>query len=114
VQLETCWAGNLTDEIPPRKYFGQELVNSVIYGTKASIRLKPLTLFEDQQGQIVSVPLDVADDEPNGFELQIRNFLQAINREAEVVNNADQAVALMEMIDAIYASSELGREVPIA
>ena len=33
--------------------------------------------------------------------------------EAEAVNNADQAVALMEMIDGIYASSELGREVPI-
>jgi predicted dehydrogenase len=77
VQLETSWAGNLTDEIPPRQYFGRELVNSVIYGTKASIRLKPLTLFE-------------------------------------AVNNADQAVTLMEMIDGIYASSALGREVPIA
>ena len=113
VQLETSWAGNLTDDIPPRQYFGQESNNSVLYGTKASIRLKPLTLFEDRQGELVPVPLDVAENEPNGFELQLENFLQAIAGEAPAVNNADQAVALMEMIDGIYASSELGREVPI-
>jgi predicted dehydrogenase len=114
VHLETSWAGNLTDDIPPRQYFGQELVNSTVYGTKASVRLNPLTLFEDQQGKLVTVPLETKTDEPNGFEFQLRNFIASINGEAEPVNTADQAVALMEMIDAIYASSELGREVPIA
>jgi predicted dehydrogenase len=114
VQLETSWAGNLTDDIPPRQYFGQELVNSVLYGTKASVRLKPLTLFEDRHGELVTVPLDAPEDEPNGFALQLRNFLDAIAGDAEPVNNAEQAVALMEMLDGIYASSELGREVPIA
>jgi predicted dehydrogenase len=114
VQLETSWAGNLTDDIPPRKYFGQELVNSTIYGTKGSVRLKPLTLFEDREGEIVAVPLDAAENEPSGFELQLRNFLEAIAGDAEPVNNAEQAVALMEIIDGVYVSSELGREVPIA
>jgi len=113
VQLETSWAGNLTDDVPPRKYFGQELINTVVYGTKASVRLKPLTLFEDRQGELAVVPLEAREDEANGFELQLRNFLGAIAEKAEPINNADQAVALMEMIDGIYASSELGREVPI-
>ena len=113
VQLETSWAGNLTDDIPPRKYFGQELVNSTIYGTKGSVRLKPLTLFEDRHGEIVTVPLNASEDEPTGFERQLRNFLDAIAGKAEPVNSAEQAVALMEIIDGIYASSELGREVPI-
>src|ERR1700730_10861388 len=113
VQLETSWAGNLTEDLPPRKYFGQELVNSTIYGTKGSVRLKPLTLFEDRDGEIAAVPLDAAEDEPSGFELQLRNFLEAIAGDAEPVNNAEQAVALMEIIDGVYASSELGREVPI-
>src|ERR1700704_366896 len=114
VQLETSWAGNLTDDIPPRKYFGQELVNSIVFGTKASVRLNPLTLFEDRQGELVTGPLKTNEDEPNGFELQLRNFVASIRGEAEPINNAEQAVALMEMVDAIYASSELGREVPIA
>ena len=114
VQLETSWAGNLTDDIPPRKYFGRELINSIVYGTKGSVQLNPLSLFEDQDGELVSVPLAAKQDEPNGFELQLRNFVESIKGESEPVNNADQAVALMEMIDAIYASSAAGREVPIA
>ncbi|MEY2439583.1 MAG: hypothetical protein QOI34_968 [Verrucomicrobiota bacterium] len=113
VQLETSWAGNLTDDIPPRQYFGQESNNSVLYGTKGSVRLKPLTLFEDRAGQLVTVPLEVAEGEPGGFALQLGNFIEAIAGDAEPVNNVDQAVALMEMIDGIYASSHLGREVPI-
>src|SRR5712692_2745383 len=114
LQLETSWAANLTDDVPPRQYFGQELINSVVYGTKATVQLNPLTLFEDRHGELVTVPLDVKENEPSGFELQIGNFVASINGESAPVNNADQAVALMEMIDAIYASSILGREVAIA
>jgi predicted dehydrogenase len=114
VQLETSWAGNLTDDIPPRQYFGQELVNSVLYGTKGSIRLNPLTLFEDQNGKLVTVPLPAKEDEPSGFTLQLENFLDAIAGRAKPVNNVEQAVELMEMIDGIYSSSDLGREIPIA
>jgi predicted dehydrogenase len=113
VQLETSWAGNLTDEIPPRQYFGRELVNSVLYGTKASVRLKPFTLFEDQNGELVNIPLQARPDEANGFALQLRNFIAAVLGEGSPLNDADQAVALMDMIDGIYASSALGREVPI-
>ena len=112
VQLETSWAGNLTDDIPPRKYFGRELINSIVYGTKGTIQLNPLSLFEDQRGELVSVPLS-ADQTANSFELQLRNFVEAIAGQAAPVNDANQAVALMEMIDAIYASSSAGREVPI-
>jgi predicted dehydrogenase len=114
VQLEASWAGNLTDDIPPKKHYGRESNNSVLYGTKASIRLKPLSLFEDQGGELVAVPLEAKQDEANGFQLQLRNLIDSINGRATPTNNADQAVALMEMIDGIYTSSELGREVPIA
>jgi predicted dehydrogenase len=113
VQLETSWAGNLTDDIPPRQYFGQESNNSVLYGTKGSVRLKPLTLFEDQNGKVVTVPINAAEDEPNAFALQLANFVDAIAGLAQPVNNVEQAVELMEMIDGIYSSSDLGREVPI-
>jgi predicted dehydrogenase len=44
----------------------------------------------------------------------MKNFFDAINGQAEPVNNAQQAVYLMEMLDAIYLSSSTGREVPIA
>lgn len=112
VQLETSWAGNLPDDIPMGQYFGREINNSIVYGTNGTVRLKPLTLFEDQSGALVTVPVELPDDR-DGFELQLRNFVEAVLGRAEPINNADQAVKLMEMLDAIYASSASGREVPI-
>lgn len=62
VQLKASWAGNLTDEIPEGAVFGRELNNCTIYGSKATIRLKPLTLFRDQDGALVDQPLEPLDD----------------------------------------------------
>ena len=112
VQLETCWAANLPDDIPMGQYFGRELNNSIVYGTKGTIRLKPLSFFEDQNGALTTMPIELPD-ESDSFELQLKNFVDAINGRAEAINNATQALELMEMLDAIYASSSSGREVPI-
>jgi predicted dehydrogenase len=113
VQLRTCWAGNLPDDIPQGLYFGRELNNCTVYGTRATIRLKPLTLFRDEGGQLVDQALEPAD-EADSFELQMRNFLEAVRGRAEPANSVEQAVYLMEMLDAIYLSGSTGREVPIA
>ena len=112
VHLETSWAANLPDDIPMGQDFGRELNNSTVYGTKGTIRLKPLSFFEDQNGALTTVPVDLPDA-ADSFELQLRNFLDTIVGRAEPINSAEQAVQLMEMLDAIYASSRLGREVPI-
>jgi predicted dehydrogenase len=61
----------------------------------------------------VTVPLEPRYSE-SSFEMQLRNFAAAIRGQAPATNNAEQAFELMEMIDGIYASSELGREVPVA
>ena len=113
VQLKTSWAGNLTDEIPQGDGFGRELNNTTIYGTKATVRLRPLTLFHDEAGKLIDRPLQ-PKDAGDSFVLQMDNFLAAIEGKAEPLNNARQAVYLMEMLDAIYLSSSTGREVPIA
>ena len=112
VHLETSWAANLPDNIPMGSEFGRELNNSTVYGTKGTIRLQPLTLFEDQKGILKTVEI-AAPDAADSFELQMRNFLAAVAGKAPPANSARQAVQLMEMLDAIYASSSLQREVPI-
>jgi len=114
VELETSWAANLTDDTPiGPEWVGRESNNCVLFGTKGTLRLKPLTLFEDENGKLVTVPLEPRYRE-NSFEIQLRNFADAIRGRVPATNNAEQALELMEMIDGIYASSELGREVPVA
>lgn len=113
VQLKTSWAGNLTDEIPEGDVFGREMNNCTVYGKKATVRLKPLTLFQDVNGRLVDRALEPQDN-ADSFELQMQNFVDAIRGVAAPINNAQQALYLMEMLDAIYLSSSSQREVPIA
>jgi predicted dehydrogenase len=114
VELETSWAANLTDDTPiGPEWVGRESNNCILFGTKGTLRLKPLTLFEDEEGKLTTVPLESHHRE-SSFEMQLRNFGAAIRGQTPAINNAEQAVELMEMIDGIYASSELGREVPVA
>ena len=113
VELETSWAANLTDDTPVGpEWVGRESNNAVLFGTKGTLRVKPLTLFEDQNGKLVTVPLEPRYSD-NSFEMQLQNFAHAVRGERPAINDAEQAFELMEMIDGIYASNELGREVPI-
>jgi predicted dehydrogenase len=113
VQLKTSWAGNLPDHIPEGQVFGREMNNCTVYADKATIRLKPLTLFQDVDGKLVDKALE-PEDAADSFELQMQNFIDAARGVAAPVNTAKQAVYLMEMLDAIYLSSSSRREVPIA
>ncbi|MGB8356251.1 MAG: Gfo/Idh/MocA family oxidoreductase [Chthoniobacteraceae bacterium] len=112
VQLETSWAANLPDDVPGEGS-KRELQNTLIYGSKATLRVNPLAMFEDQKGELVTVPLDI-DTTIKPFTRQIENFLDSILTKTEPVNSAQQAVYLMEMLDAIYLSSEKKQEIPIA
>ena len=113
VQLKTSWAGNLPDDIPQGLYFGRELNNCTVYGAKATVRLQPLTLFRDENGRLTDQALQ-PNEQGDAFELQMQNFIDAILGQAGPMNDSQQALYLMEMLDAIYLSSATGREVPIA
>ncbi len=113
VELETCWAANLTDDTPiGPPWVGRESNNCILFGTKGTLRLKPLTLFEDRNGKLETVPFESRYTE-NSFEMQLRNFADAVRGHGEPMNDAEQAFELMEMIDGIYTSSQLGKEVPV-
>lgn len=55
------------------------------------MRLKPLTLFEDRNGALKTFPID-SPDETDSFELQLRNFVDAINGRGRAINDARQAL----------------------
>ena len=111
MHLEVSWAGNLTDETPGETPEKRERHNTVIYGRKASLRVEPLTLFEDQEGRLVDIPMEAPAG--RGFDEQMEDFVRAVLTKTEPTNNARQALYLMEMLEAMYESSATGREVLI-
>lgn len=113
VHFEVSWAANLTDDVPEAGWTGRETVNSLLYGSHGTLRLNPLGFFEGRNAELKEVPIELPTKE-NEFTAQMVNFLRAVAGEAPAMNDAQQAVYLMEMLDAIYTSSRTGREIPIS
>jgi predicted dehydrogenase len=129
--FKVCWAANLTDDIPLSPKRGRSLLSTTVYGPKGSLRVtdvfnispnlcpSALALFEDQKGELVKSDLPVQDLRGDAlraheFAEQANNFLRCIRGEESAVNSSSQAVQLMEILDAIYRSSQSGKEVPVA
>jgi len=111
LQLEVSWAANLPDDSPTNHLGKRESHNTILYGDRATLRLSPFSLFEDVEGRLVDSRLEA---EPgSNFAGQMTNFIQAIREGVPAVNSADQAVHLMEMLEGIYHSSEISREIAI-
>jgi predicted dehydrogenase len=129
--FKVSWAANLTDDIPPSPNRGRSLLTTAVYGPKGSLKVtdvfnldaslcpSPAVLFEDREGNLVKTDLPVKDlrgDTLRAYEFaeQDKNFLRCVRGEEPAVNSSSQAVHLMEILDAIYRSSQLGKEVLIA
>jgi predicted dehydrogenase len=128
--FKVSWAANLHDDIPMSPKRGRSLLSTHVYGPKGSIKVtdafavdtktcpSPIAFFEDQQG--VPAPVDIPVNDVRGdalrafeFREQAINFLRCIRGEESAVNNSSQAIQLMDMLDAIYRSSQLGKEVTV-
>jgi predicted dehydrogenase len=129
--FKVSWAANLTDDFPLDPKRGRSLLSTTVYGPKGSLKVtdafnidsrvcpSPLALFEDQEGELTKTDLPLEDLRGGPlrayeFAEQDKNFLRCIRGEESAVNSSSQAVQLMEMLDAIYRSSQLGKEVQMA
>jgi len=98
--VEATWAYNL----PPKHH-------TELAGTKGGATLGPLTIYTEQQGVICDVTPQVPRG--NGFLNETAHFVQCVQKRRKPIPSAEQGVQLMQMLDAVYRSSETGREVRI-
>jgi len=119
LHLEVSWAGNYPREYSPdpeRLAAKRERRFTTLFGTRGTLNVRPFELVE----VIGDTPTDIdlsatkTSDNDDLFLGQMENFAPACRGLEPPLNTADQALALMEMLDAIYQSSESGREVVLA
>ncbi|HUS47231.1 MAG TPA: Gfo/Idh/MocA family oxidoreductase [Phycisphaerae bacterium] len=104
MSFEVAWAANARDET---------FVD--LLGDKGGVRVldgKALTLFTEHGGRVADIAPQF-DAGANFFDTQARKFLAACRGECPPAATGDEGVTVMKLIDAIYASSKKGREVPI-
>ncbi len=93
----------------------QEEMYVDILGTKGGARVMantPLTIYTENNGYIADL-LPKYDDRANPFHVQAKKFLAACRGEAKPAATFDQGLIMMKVLDGIYASSKVGKEVAI-
>ncbi len=86
-----------------------------IYGTKAGARLAgPLQLFTDVAGRFANVQTcGNTYFEMSAFDEEILGFIDAVEGKRECRATAEDGLALMKILDAIYESAKTGKSVDI-
>ena len=104
VAFEFSWASNIEKEV---NYF--ELL-----GTRAGMSMYngELKIFSEIAGQLTDITPHVKNTTSWGAN-ETRHFIDCLKKNKEPIAPPEEALKMMQIIDAIYASSESGREVVI-
>ncbi len=100
--IESSFAANL----------GEDRFCSTLLGTKGGAETNPLRIFgEDKQTLYDMTPVHLP--KASSYEAEVRGFYDAIINDTEPPVTGEQALNVMKILDGIYKSSELGKEVTI-
>lgn len=87
-----------------------------IFGTKSGASLSPsLEIFTDQNGYLTNVSFDcpTALSFDGIFKAEINHFIDCVLTGKPCKSPAEDGVAIMKILDAVYKSAEIGHEVEI-
>lgn len=90
----------------------KDKMSLAILGAEGGCQTDPLKIFREEHGTLVDVT-PTCVPESKMYHGEIRAFLDSIINDTEPPVTGDQALMLMKILDAIYKSSETGREVKI-
>ena len=98
VAIESSFAGNI-----------EEPNGTWLFGSRAGLRLEPLTLYREKDGEKKVTDIDVADVTPLS---PTRQFVEAIlNDEPIRICSGEEALIVTRVQELLYRSAEAGREV---
>jgi len=86
-------------------------IYSEIYGTKAGASLDPFCVYAEEEGYLMdSRPVVEAQDM---FYNEIRHFLDCVKEKKEPIAPLEDGTAIQRILNGIYDSARLGREVEL-
>ena len=105
LQVETSFNLNLK----------QESGDIQLFGSKAGLSFSPFELYTEYGDSIADIRLygDHGFDFRRDFDREIKNFVDAVEGKAACIAPAEDGVALMKILDAIYESAATGKSVDI-
>ncbi|MCX7875952.1 MAG: Gfo/Idh/MocA family oxidoreductase [Melioribacteraceae bacterium] len=86
------------------------------FGSKGTAHLNPLRAYKRLESGHVDYSLPIANTKDlykKSFENELKHFIAAIRENTPMVSTCDDSVFLMELVQAIYKSAELQKEIEI-
>jgi predicted dehydrogenase len=107
IQIEVSWAMCVEDDV----YFCH------VFGTDGSASLNPLRINKELNGTVANLaPAKIEAPQhlfKRSYENELKHFIGAVRNLHPVISPADEAVQRMKIVEAIYKSSRLGKEVSL-
>ncbi len=100
ISLETSWAVNIAEETH----------NVTVCGDKGGAQLNPLTLIREEYGNFLTSTPHYLPQIASHHE-EIRQFAEAVRKDLPSPVPGEQALVTQTILDAMYKSSESGKEV---
>lgn len=92
-----------------------ELYYCNIYGENGSGKINPLKIHKEMHGSVVNVTPAKLDSSQNvlkkSYEAELRHFVGAVRGNHQVISTINEAEQRMKIVDAIYKSAQLGKEI---
>jgi predicted dehydrogenase len=108
IDIEVSWSMFLDDDV----YYCN------VYGSDGSASLNPLRINKELHGSLVNLaPSKIEPPQhlfKRSYENELRHFLGAVRDLHPVISTAEEAVQRMRIIEAIYKSGRLGKEVVLS
>ncbi len=108
VSIEVSWSMTLDDDI----YYCN------VFGTDGSANLNPLRINKELHGNIVNLAPSKLETPQNlfkrSYENELKHFVGAVKGLHHVISTGDEAVQRMKIVDGVYKSVRLGKEVSLS
>jgi predicted dehydrogenase len=99
ISIESSFAGNI-----------DEPNGTWLFGTRAGLRLDPLTLYRERDGEKKVTDIDTADVVPLN---PVRQFVESIQQDRPIsICSGEEALMVTRIQELLYRSAEAGHEIP--
>jgi predicted dehydrogenase len=105
VNIEASWTLHREDD----------LFYCNVYGNEGSSSINPLKIYKKMHGTLVNVtPLKM--EKPTNifkrsYEYEINHFINCVINNSDIVSSGAEALERMKIVDAVYRSAKLGKEI---
>ncbi len=103
VVLESSFVANLPEEVH----------NSTLLGTEGGATTSPLTIVQEKHRSLQTFKPEFPSGQVNTHHAEVKSFVECIQEGKEPLVTGEQGLAVAQIMDAIYASSDAGHEVKI-